>query len=103
MLSLLLDFVKVFFTNFDSSLIITALSDLQKVVFLAPSVCGFLVFVSDVSGTAERICAKFAWKARLDEFEGKGQRQNTPGTRNGIVRPFWRLRAVCVWQNIFSF
>jgi len=46
----------------NSHLIIITCSELWKVLFLAPSVCGFL-FVYEISwGTAERICAKFTQK-----------------------------------------
>jgi len=57
-----------------------------KVLFLALSVISFLfVCHSNISGTAERICAKFTGKTclvpRWDEFEGQGQRSRSPGTK----------------------
>jgi len=40
----------------------------------------------NISGTAERICAKFTWKTclvrRSEEFEGQGQRSKVKITRN---------------------
>jgi len=62
--------------------VITARSELRKVLFLAPSVRVFFGCVSNISGTAERICAKFTRNTcvvpRFDEFEGQGhQGQNT--------------------------
>ena len=48
-------------------------------------VCDFFVRVWNISGTAERICAKFTRKTcfvpRSDEFEGQGQRSRTPRTK----------------------
>jgi len=76
--------------------IITSCSELQKVLFLAPSVW---FFVWNISGTAERICAKFTRKVcfvpRLEEFEGQGQRSKVMVNRDkkGIFRPF--RRPVC--------
>jgi len=60
---------------FEVSIIITARSELRKVLFLAPSVC--FVFVYEISpGTAERIWTKFTRTTclvpRSDEFEGQG-------------------------------
>jgi len=60
-----------------------ARSELRKVLFLAPSVCGvFFVCVWNISGTAERICVKFTRKMclvpRSDDFEGKGQWSRSP-------------------------
>jgi len=56
----------------------------------------FLVCVWNISGTAERICAKFTRKTclipRSDEFEGQGKRSKVNVTRdkNGTFRPFRR-------------
>jgi len=56
----------------------------------------FFVCVRNISGTAERICARFTRKTclvpRWDEFEGQGQRSSTPGTKTA----FSALSAVCV-------
>ena len=77
--------------------LITAHSELWRVLFLASSVCGFFVCVWNISGTIECICTKFAWKTclvlRSDEFEGQGQRSRSPLTKTGISRPF----STCVW------
>jgi len=61
------------------------------------------VWVWNISGTAERICAKFTEKTwfihRSDEFEWQGQRSKVKVTRdkNGIFfGPFGCLRAVYV-------
>ena len=55
--------------------IITAHNELLNVVF--GTVCDFFVYIWNISGTAERICAKFTRKMclvlRWDEFEGQGQ------------------------------
>ena len=55
----------------------------------------FYVCVWNISGTSERICARFTRKMclvpRSDEFEGQGERSRWPGTKNGIFRPFWQL------------
>jgi len=77
-------------------LIFTICSELQKVLFLAPSVCGFLC-VWNISGTAEWICTKFTRKTCLvplmDKFEGQGQRWRSQGQK----RHFSALLAACVW------
>ena len=45
----------------------------------------FFDYASNISGTAERICAKFTWKTcsipRSDEFEGQCQRSRSQGTK----------------------
>jgi len=70
-----------------AAFVITARGELRRVMFLALSVCGFFVCVWNISGTAERICAKFTRKTclvpRSDEFEGQGhgQRWRSPGTK----------------------
>jgi len=90
--------------------VFTADGELRKVLFLAPSVRGFFLFVYDnkisrESGTAERICAKFTRKTclvhHLGEFEGQGQRSKVKVTKNknktAFVSKFGGLRAVYVW------
>jgi len=71
------------------SYVVTACSELRKVLFLAPSLWWFFVCVWNVSGTAERICAKFTRKTclvpRLDELEGQGQGRQG---QKGIFQPF---------------
>jgi len=79
----------------------TTCSELQKVVFLVQSVCGFL-FVYEISRpTAKRICTEFTQKTcyvpRLDMFEGQGHRE-----QKSIFGPFSGLRVVYIWENIFS-
>ena len=64
---------------------------------LAPSVCDFLfVYIWNISGTAEQICAKFTRKTclvrRSDEFEGQGQRSRPPGQKPA----FMSLSAPCM-------
>ena len=55
----------------------------------------FFVCVRNISGTAERICAKFTWKMclvpRSDEFEGQRAKVKVTRDKNGIFRPFRRL------------
>ena len=69
----------------------------------------FFVCVWNISGTAERICAKFTRKTCLvprsegsGKVEGQGQRSRSPGTKTTFFDPFGGLRAVYVWLNIFS-
>ena len=88
-----------FHSLLNSHVIITTRRELWKVLFLAPSVCGFL-FVYEISrGTTEWIRAKFTWKTclapRSEEFEG--QRSRSPWTKNGIVGHFGGLCVVYVW------
>jgi len=89
--------------------------ELRKVLFLAPSVCSFVICVWNISGTAEQICDKFTRKTCLVpllsergtkhvflvslKVKVKDQRSRSPETRNGIFRPFRRagLRAVYAW------
>ena len=56
----------------------------------------FFVSAWNISGIAERICAKFIGKTclvpRSDEFEGEGQRSRSPGTKPA----FSALSAACV-------
>ena len=71
---------------------------LRKVLFLAPSVCGFFVCVRNISRIAERICAKFARKTclvpRSGEFECQGRRrQKRHSSALG-------LRAVCLVKHL---
>ena len=64
-------------------------------VFGAVSLWVF-VCVWNISGTAERICAKFTRKTclvhRSDEFKDQGQRSRSPGTKTA----FFGLSATCV-------
>ena len=74
--------MRFMFGNTSLASTVIARSALRKVLFLAPSVCVFFC-VWNISGTAERICAKFTRKTclvrRSDEFEGQGhQGQNPP-------------------------
>jgi len=60
------------------------------------------VCVWNISGTVERICAKFTRKTclipRSDEFEGQGQTSRSPETKTAFIfGPFGSLRAVYVW------
>jgi len=63
--------------------LITTRSELWKVLFLAPSVCGFFVCVWNISRTTEQACVKFTWKTCLvphsDAFEGQGSKQPAYG------------------------
>ena len=62
--------------------------------------------VLNISGTAERICAKFTRKTclipRSDEFEGQRQRSKVTRDRNGIFRPFRRPACGLCFVFIFS-
>jgi len=53
--------------------------------FFALSVISFFTCYSNISGKAERICAKFTGKTclvpRSDEFEFQGQRSRSPATK----------------------
>jgi len=52
-----------------------------------------------MTGTAERICAKFTWKTclvlRSDEFECQGLRSESPGTKNAL----WTHNTSAVWTE----
>jgi len=54
-----------------------------------------------MTGTAERICAKFTRKTclvlRLDEFECQGQRSRSPGTKNVLCTQ--NTPAMCMEWN----
>jgi len=76
----------------------TARSELRKVLFLAPSVCGFL-FVYEISreplnGFASNSHGRRVWS--LDEFEGQDQRSRSPGTKTAFFGPYGGLRVVYV-------
>jgi len=79
----------------------TARSELRQVLFLAPSVCGILFVYENVSGNAERICAKFTPKTylvpRSNDFEVKIKGQGHQGQKRHFFCPFGGLRAVYVW------
>jgi len=78
--------------TFVNCYIITACNELWKVLYFAPSACGFYVCVWNISRTAEWIFAKFTWKMclvpRLDEFEGQGHQ--------GQKTVFLALSVACV-------
>jgi len=63
----------------------------------------FFVCVWNISGTAERICAKFIWKTclvrRSEEFEGQGQRSKIKvhGQKTTFLGPFGGLLAYYIW------
>jgi len=75
-----------------------ACSELRKVLFLAPSVCGCLVCVRNNSGTAERICAEFTshrrrvWSLARTSSKVKVKGQGHPEQK----RHFSALSAACV-------
>jgi len=87
-----------FFKSGDSkAYIITACSELQKVPFLAQSVCDFLFVYKISREPVQWICTRFTRRRlvlvpRVDEFEG--QRSRSSWTRNGIFSPFSGLHAV---------
>jgi len=77
----------------------TACSELCKALLLVLSVT-FFVCESNISGTAEQICAKFIGETclvpRSYEFECPGQRSRSPGTKTAFFGPFGGLRVVYV-------
>jgi len=85
-----------------SHVINTGRSELRKVLFLALSVtflfvCFFhVVRESNISETAERICARFTGKTRLvpcsDELECQGQRSKVKGQDHEVQKRFRRSR-----------
>jgi len=95
-LSLFLPFSPVPFQT-----IFTAPSELRKVLFSAPSILWFFCLYEIISGTVERICAKFTRKTclvpRSDEYEGQGQRSRLSGTKTAFFGSFGGLHAVYVW------
>ena len=77
--------------------VITARSELRKVLFLAPSVCGFL-FVHEISrkpmnGFAPNSHGRRIWSlARKSlKVKVKDQKSRSPGTVNGTFRSFRRF------------
>ena len=67
----------------------------SKVVFaLSVTILSFFVCASNISGTAERVCAKFTGKTcldtRSDEFECQGQRSKVKvtGDKNRAVHSY---------------
>jgi len=86
--------------------IITARSELWKVLLWHRQSVFFFVGVWNISGTAVQIWAKFTRKMclvpRLDEFEDQDERSNVKVTReNDIFRPF-RLHAcgICLVKHL---
>jgi len=86
-----------------STTVITARRELWRVLFLAPSVSGFL-FVCKISreplngfdpnSQRKLVCSHAGTSLKV---KVKGQRSRSPGTKNGIFRPFGGFRAVYVW------
>ena len=77
-------------------LFITALSELRKVLFLAPSVCGFL-FVNEMSletmnGFAPNSHGRCVWSlpGTSLKVKVKRQRSRSPGDKKRHFRPFRR-------------
>jgi len=86
--------------------IIAALSELRKVLFLAPSVC-IVLFVYEMyreplNEFAPNSHAKRVWSLARTSLKVKGQRSRSPGTKTAFFGHFGGLRAVYVWLNIFS-
>ena len=81
---------------------ITAHSELRKVLFLAPLICGFFVCVWHVSGEllngfVQNLHRRCFWSLAWTSLKVKVTRD-----KSGIFLPFGSLRAVYVWWNIFS-
>ena len=64
---------------------LTTPSELRKVLFLTPSVCGIFCFWMNISGTAERICVKFTRKTFGPSV---GQGQGHQGQKTAFFGPF---------------
>jgi len=89
--------------------VVTARSELRKVLFLPPPVCEFFVCVYEISreplnGFEPNSQGRRAWSlARKSlQVKVKDQRSRSPGTKTVFFVPFGSLRAVYVWQNIFT-
>jgi len=83
--------------NYVTVMVFTACSELQKVLFLAPSVCGFSVCVFLlVYEISPELLNRFApnshgrrvWSLAQMSSKVKGQGPRSPGTKNSIFRPF---------------
>jgi len=78
--------------------IFIARSELRKVLFLAPSLCGFFVCTWNISGTANWFAPnshkRRVWSLarRSLKVKGKGQRPRSPAKK----RHFSALSAACV-------
>ena len=71
-------------------------------VFGAVSLC-FFVCVWNISGTTERICAKFTRNSCLVPHSGEfeGQRSRSPGTKKCIFWPFrWSVCGFCLVKHL---
>ena len=80
--------------------VITPRSELRKVLFLAPSVCGFL-FVYKISREplnefAPNSHGRRVWSLARTTLKVKVKGQGHQG-QNGIFGTFGDMRAVCVW------
>jgi len=64
----------------------------------------FFVCVWNISGTTERICARFTRKTCLvthfGKFESQGQRSRSPGTKTALFGPFGSLHAVPLAKHL---
>jgi len=78
------------------SILIATHTELQKVLFLTPSVCGFL-FVYEIPQEQLNGFAPNSHGRLLDEFEDQDQRSRSPGTKTAFFGPFGSLHAVDVW------
>jgi len=81
--------------------IITARSELWKLLFLVPLVCGFFVCVWNISRNCwtdfHHIHTEDVFGPHLDEFDGQGQRSKSPGTKTAFFGPFGSL-----WRFVFG-
>ena len=82
--------------------VITARSEVRKVLLFGAISLWFFVCVRNISGTAERICTAHGRRVRSLaqmslKVKIKGQRSRSPGTKTAFFSPFGGLRAVYVW------
>ena len=91
-----------FLLNALQARLITARTELQNVLFLAPSVC--FLFVYEISreplnGFAPYSHGRRVWPLARTSLKVRVEvhRSRSPGTQNGIFGPSGGLRAVYVW------
>ena len=79
--------------------VITARSELRKVLFLTPSVSFLFVYEMSrkpLNGFVPNSHGRRVWSLAHKKFEGQGQRSRSPETKTAFFGPFCDLHAVCV-------
>jgi len=79
-------------------------SELQKVLFLAPSFCGFCLFMKYLGGTAEQICicTKFTRKTCLVPIAGTSLKVTVTRTKTSMASSFCHVFRKRPCSNAFE-